>query len=149
MPYYNKVGKIFNVNGGNSRARRCLTLLFPPFGKAGLRCPHRAARQVWRLRSATAAPAPPRCFRRRRRLASQPSTKFTPKSRTRRGLLAHNFGVNFPGCVTAVGTCPPAATDFKFFSVPLERHKIWGIKSKKTQLYAAAKKRTQKMRADP
>src|SRR5699024_5983034 len=43
---------------------------------SGLRCPHHAARLERRLHSATAAPAPPRCIRRRRRSASQPFDKI-------------------------------------------------------------------------
>ena len=43
---------------------------------SGLRCPHHAARLGRRLHSATAAPAPPRCIRRRRRSASQPFDKI-------------------------------------------------------------------------
>ena len=40
----------------------------------GLRCPHRAACAEAHLRSATAAPAPSRCIRRRRRSTPQPLT---------------------------------------------------------------------------
>ncbi|HJC08604.1 MAG TPA: response regulator transcription factor [Candidatus Gemmiger stercorigallinarum] len=43
---------------------------------SGLRCPHHAARLGRRLHSATAAPAPPRCIRRRRRSAPQPFNKI-------------------------------------------------------------------------
>ena len=43
---------------------------------SGLRCPHHAARLGRRLHSATAAPAPPRCIRRRRRSAPQPFDKI-------------------------------------------------------------------------
>ena len=39
---------------------------------SGLRCPHRTARAEARLCSATAAPAPSRCIRRRRRSTPQP-----------------------------------------------------------------------------
>ena len=63
---------------------------------SGLRCPHHAARLWRRLHSATAAPAPPRCIRRRRRSAPQPSTKFHGKSRTRRFAPRTQFAAKFP-----------------------------------------------------
>ena len=55
---------------GNASLRLHLAA-HPP---SGLRCPHRTARAEARLCSATAAPAPSRCIRRRRRSTPQPLT---------------------------------------------------------------------------
>ena len=49
-----------------------LRLRFPAQPPSGLRCPHRTARAEARLCSATAAPAPSRFLRRRRRSTPQP-----------------------------------------------------------------------------
>src|SRR5699024_3249523 len=72
------------------------TATVSPFEMSGLRCPHRAARLGRRLHSATAAPAPPRCIRRRRRSAPQPSTKFCGESRTRHFVPRTQFAAKFP-----------------------------------------------------
>ena len=50
----------------------CRTLQSADADITGLRCPHRAACAEAHLRSATAAPAPSRCIRRRRRSTPQP-----------------------------------------------------------------------------
>ena len=71
--------RVFPPPGGNAPFRLRLAA-HPP---SGLRCPHRAACAEAHLRSATAAPAPSRCIRRRRRstpqpLAGEPSKRQTP-----------------------------------------------------------------------
>ena len=60
--------RVFPPPGGNAPFRLRLAA-HPP---SGLRCPHRAACAEAHLRSATAAPAPSRCIRRRRRSTPQP-----------------------------------------------------------------------------
>ena len=65
-----------------------------------------------------AAPAPPRCIRRRRRSVPQPfkvplGQNFTANRALGPRGLAHSCR-KIPGCA-AVGTCPPTATDFYFF----------------------------------
>ena len=60
--------RVFPPPGGNAPLRLRLAA-HPP---SGLRCPHRAACAEAHLRSATAAPAPSRCIRRRRRSTPQP-----------------------------------------------------------------------------
>ncbi len=96
---------------GNSPARRCLTGLFN-----GLRFPHRAVPLGRGLPSATAAPAPSRYFRRRRRATLQ--LLWIPTVAKKQALMPD--GDSFPlFCsrgVRFVGACPPKRTVNAFLS---------------------------------
>ena len=100
---------------GNSPARRCLTGLFN-----GLRCPHRSAPLGRGLPSATAAPAPPRCFCRRQRAALQPFgfpfDKIWRQIAHSTPCVSHTICRQISLEVSApVGTCPPVQTFLCFF----------------------------------
>ena len=72
-PQTSPAGRLEAPRKGIGKAR-CRTPQSAGADITGLRCPHRAACAEAHLRSATAAPAPSRCIRRRRRSTPQPLT---------------------------------------------------------------------------
>ena len=82
---YGRGGSVQITRNGKGPAR-CRTPPSPAVTASGLRCPHHAARAEARLHSATAAPAPSRCIRRRRRSTPQPLTGEASEGATTQSL---------------------------------------------------------------